>query len=132
MPTQPRSAPHADAPLMLRQQLEAHEAHRVVLDAQLWPGQQARIVFEEAGHTREHTSQGPAHAVPPGWNARIDIVLDSLGPVSATLALRDGRLHVRLDAGKNAAHRLRHARRELEQTLAAGGIDLAGFSIGHG
>lgn len=131
--TKPVSLPHSDAPLLVRQQLEAHEAHRVMLDAQLWPGQPARVVFEEAGHTREHTSDGPSHACAPAWSAQIDIVLDSLGPVSAVLALQGDRLDIRLNvADERAGDRLQHARRELEQSLAAGGIDLTRLAIGHG
>lgn len=129
---QPGAAPHVDAPLLLRHQLEANEAHRVMLEAQLWAGQPARIVFEEAGHTREHTSHGPHRAAATPWSARIEIELETLGPVSAVLALCEDRLDVRLIVGEHAKQRLQQATRDLEDALAGRGIDLARFVVDHG
>ncbi|MDQ6620901.1 MAG: flagellar hook-length control protein FliK [Pseudomonadota bacterium] len=126
------AATHPDAPLLVRQQLEAHEAHRVVLAAELWPGQHAKLQFEEAGHTREHSREVPElHEAAP-WSVRIELSLPSLGPVNAVISLANGRVECRLNVlSRHAKGRLDEARQDLHAALQDHDLPLSHCLVQH-
>ena len=120
------------APVLIRQQLEAHEAHRLMVQGLLWPGQQGVLEFEESGHTREHGTAYSPYGSEPVWSARFDMDLPSLGRVQALVSVRDGRLDCRLHvAGGQADARLTNARADLEHALRARDLALAQCMIDH-
>ncbi|HZQ60913.1 MAG TPA: flagellar hook-length control protein FliK, partial [Casimicrobiaceae bacterium] len=124
--------PHADAPLLVRQQLEAHEQHRLVVITELWPGQRARIEFEEPGHTRDHADEDAPEHHDRAWSTRVDLTLESLGPVSAIISLRNDSIECRLSvASRDAQSRLSEARQDLDSALRRRSLELTQCSVTH-
>lgn len=130
--SEPPPLPHDQVAVLVRQQLEAHEAHRLLLTAELWPGQQASLRFEEPGHTRDHASETSPQDGERIWSTRIDLTLDSLGEVTAVIALRNGQIHCNLGVGTRDAHaRLDDARADLDEALRRQSLELAQCAISH-
>lgn len=123
---------HEQAPTLLRQQLEAHEAHRLLLTAELWPGRQATLQFEEPGHTRDHAGGASPQEGERLWSTRIDLTLESLGNVTAVVALRNGEIQCNLRVGtRDAQARLNDARSDLDAALRRQSLALAQWAISH-
>ncbi|MEP7205426.1 MAG: flagellar hook-length control protein FliK [Casimicrobiaceae bacterium] len=117
---------------LLRAQIEAHEGHRLIVSAELWPGQAAQLEFEEAGHTRDHTGDVAEVQGDAAWTVRVQIALPSLGTVSVTVQVRDEAVHCRLDAASaDAAARIGGARDDLVAALAGHAFVLARCAVSH-
>lgn len=124
--------PHADAPALLRQQLEAHEAHRLVVTTELWPGQRARLEFEEPGHTRDHARGDAPEHYDRAWSTRLEITLPSLGEVHAVISLCNDSVECRVSvASRDAQSRLDEARHDLDAALRRCSLELAQCSVSH-
>ncbi|MEO5701542.1 MAG: flagellar hook-length control protein FliK [Casimicrobiaceae bacterium] len=131
-PAADAAAPTPAQTALLRAQIEAHEAHRLVVNAQVWPGQAAQIEFEENGHTREHTGEAAAVHEPPAWTAQIDLDLPSLGHVHLMVGLRGDAVHCRLTSpSADAVARLGRARDDLTTALAGQAFVLAHCTVHH-
>lgn len=126
------AVPHPDAPALLRQQLEVHEAHRLVVMTDLWPGQRARLEFEEPGHTRDHGRDDAPEQFDRAWSTRVDLTLPSLGGVRAVISLCNGTVECRLSVdSRDAQARLGEARQDFDEALRRCSLALAHCSVSH-
>ncbi len=124
--------PSQTAAGLVRAQIETHEAHRMIVSAELWPGQPARLEFEQSGHTREHRGAAASIQAEAAWTARIDIALASLGEVRIVVGMRDAAVHCRLVAtSADSASRLGSARDDLAVALGRQAMTLAQCAVCH-
>jgi hypothetical protein len=124
-----RAPADADAPPLLRQQLDVLDMRQFAWIGEAWPGQRVAIRFEEAAGDDPHApAPAPAGAAPVA--AHIVLELPSLGTVGASVALVDGavRLQVTTD-GPSATSRLHAARAMLAEALAARAVPVAEIAV---
>ena len=119
---------HDDAPPiqnLVQQQLNALEQKPLVWNGQAWPGQPMRWQLQaQEGGERDVT--GPDDAEAMRWQSRLDLELPSLGALSITTDLYQGRFSLRFQTNSpDAAQRLQAGQQRLGEQFAAAGLTLA-------
>jgi hypothetical protein len=128
------SALAPDAAQFINLQLGVQEQGRIAWQGPLWPGQDLRWDIERhparAGDD-DDAGRGGAAAGADGtqWHSRLRLRFAGLGDVDAHLVLAGDRLHLRLDAGEDAAARMHAASSLLATALDAAGTPLASLAI---
>lgn len=113
---------------IVQQQLEALATQTYVWQGQAWPGQpmQWEIVEEDGGR------QADGEAEAPPWQTRLTLTMPQLGEVRAALRIAGGELTLSISAASgDAAMRLANGGDALRGQLAAAGLALGGFTVGH-
>lgn len=131
--TQPRSGDGqipAEVQPLVRQQLDGLASNNFAWQGQIWPGQQ---MWWEIGEDSSQQSNVEA-SNERQWQSRLQLALPSLGDIEATLRLQPGgKISLALKADSPAAEdRLRTNSEQLQQQLAAAGLDLMQLQITHG
>ncbi|GIK86601.1 MAG: hypothetical protein BroJett026_20820 [Betaproteobacteria bacterium] len=126
-----RNAPLPEpAVALLTRQLDALDARALVWTGELWPHQHATITLEERSPTGDDARDGGDRPCLPTWRATVVLDLPSLGPVSATVAMRGETLDVALRAAAAEAQaRLAESRGALAAALAESRIALDAFAV---
>ncbi|KAF0815034.1 hypothetical protein IGB42_00111 [Andreprevotia sp. IGB-42] len=110
---------------LVQQQLNALEQKPLVWQGQAWPGQPMRWQMQLDNHA-EREAGGDIGADAMRWQSRLDLDLPSLGAVSISTDLYQGRFSLRFDAQTpEAAERLKAGQALLGKQFAAAGLTLA-------
>ena len=120
-----------EASALLGRQLDLLDTRSLAWAGDLWPGQRARIEFEEKRPSSDtatsNARQFPAASV---WHTRIMLDLPSLGRVHATLDWRGSSLDLEFAAATpEAESRLQGAKALLATSLADADVVLGRFDI---
>jgi hypothetical protein len=123
---------HPDAEPIIQQQLNALEAHHLVWNGQIWPGQAMTWEIEEDADRAPGTAGDDERGAV--WRTRVALDLPRLGRIDARLALGPAGLGIRLAADSDATDALLGERlEELRAALAAAGMPAASLTRGsHG
>jgi len=117
-----------DAPApVLRHQLEALETARFNWSGELWPGQPGSLTIEEDDGS--NAQAGEASPV-PRWRTTLELRLERLGTVRATLSLQGAQVAVTMQCGDaNIARTLAAATPALRVAVQERGLQLTGLVI---
>jgi hypothetical protein len=121
---QPAGIPERVMPVV-HQQLDALSTHVVVLQGQVWPGQEMEWEIEDPDG-RTAGAEGDARE----WRTTLRLTLPHLGGVEARMVLTPAGLALRLDTDEPATgEALRAGQSALQDALAAAGLTLTGMSV---
>ncbi|SMC23468.1 hook-length control protein FliK [Andreprevotia lacus DSM 23236] len=114
---------------LVQQQLNALEQKPLVWQGQAWPGQPMRWQLQtQDGGERDANSPDDAEAM--RWQSRLDLHLPSLGNVSISTDLFQGRFSLRFQTDTpEAAQRLQAGQQQLGQQFVAAGLTLAAVPV---
>ena len=127
------SAMPSEAVTLVRQQLDALDARRFAWTGELWPGQQAAIVFEQERSARERAADHATLDDTRGaWSTEVTLRVPRLGTVIARLQLAGDAVRCRVNAAEpHAADALAHAREDLARAFAAQALRLERCEVSH-
>jgi hypothetical protein len=125
----PGVAPDPATAQMISQQLTTQEQNRVTWQGQLWPGQ--AMQWDIARDAPEGNGRGGAEedsAMP--WRSKLTLRFAALGELGASIVLAGDQVHIRLQAGSDAAGEvLRAYAARLQDALAAAGTPATTLAI---
>jgi flagellar hook-length control protein FliK len=121
----PGSAVAENLEPLVRRQLDLIENPTLLWRGDVWPGQSASL---EMRPDQNNAGEPPTEIAP--WTARLRLALPQLGGIDATVMLKDNSVTLTFNAKDGgAATTLQNARADLQDSLLAQGVHMAGFSV---
>ncbi|WP_420998381.1 flagellar hook-length control protein FliK [Cupriavidus sp. 30B13] len=122
-------AVHPDATALVRQQLDTLATQQFRWTGEAWPG--TPMDWQIRRETAERQAGGHGAAPDPAramWSTRLVLQFPHLGTVEARLSVAGNHIEARL-AAPDAVNRLNAARAQLQERLAATGLDLSALAV---
>ncbi|WP_059412394.1 flagellar hook-length control protein FliK [Cupriavidus basilensis] len=122
-------AVHPDAAALVRQQLDTLATQQFRWIGEAWPG--TPLDWQIRRETEERHAGGHGQAPDPArapWSTKLVLQFPHLGTVEARLSVAGNRIEARL-AAPDSVNRLHAARAQLQERLAATGLDLSALAV---
>ncbi|WP_454725103.1 MULTISPECIES: flagellar hook-length control protein FliK [Cupriavidus] len=122
-------AVHPDAAALVRQQLDTLATQQFRWIGEAWPG--TPLDWQIRRETEERHAGGHGQAADPArapWSTKLVLQFPHLGTVEARLSVAGNRIEARL-AAPDSVNRLHAARAQLQERLAATGLDLSALAV---
>ncbi|MDF3833376.1 flagellar hook-length control protein FliK, partial [Cupriavidus basilensis] len=122
-------AVHADATTLVRQQLDTLATQQFRWMGEAWPGTPMEWQIAREQDDNPARAHGEPDAIAGGvWSTRLVLEFPNLGTVEARLSLTGNGIEARL-AAPASVNLLKAARAQLQDRLAATGLDLTALAV---